>query len=104
MMLQDVSAELTTITSRCEDAENRLRRSNLLFFGLEDDPKEDWTAPEKNGVKLCSDKLEIQINSSQFERVNRLGKYQEGEIRFVIAKLTFFKDKQSNASCHLHTS
>ncbi|KAH9365634.1 hypothetical protein HPB48_008372 [Haemaphysalis longicornis] len=82
----DISQQLAAITSRCEDAENRLRRSNLLFFGIEDDQKEKWAASELKVIKFCSEKLQISTNSAQFERVHRLGKYVEGKNRPIIAK------------------
>lgn len=48
----DIAHQLQKITSRCEDSENRLRRSNLLFYGLVDDVKEDWTASEKKVIEF----------------------------------------------------
>lgn len=38
-----VPAELSDIRARCDDAENRLRRSNLLFFGIPDSLSENWS-------------------------------------------------------------
>ncbi|KAH9378549.1 hypothetical protein HPB48_021440 [Haemaphysalis longicornis] len=87
----DISQQLAAITSRCEDAENRLRRSNLLFFGIEDDQKEKWAASELKVIKFCSEKLQISTNSAQFERVHRLGKYVEGKSRPIFPKRTFLK-------------
>lgn len=97
--LDSVSQQLSLITSRCDDAENRLRRSNLLFFGLEDDPDEDWAASEQKIIQFCSNKLDITATSTQFERVHRLGKYGDNKRRPIIAKFTSFKDKVHILSC-----
>ncbi|KAH9373502.1 hypothetical protein HPB48_003454 [Haemaphysalis longicornis] len=90
----DLSDQMTTIESRCNDAENRQRRSNLLFFGIADDSEEDWAKSEEKVINFCSQKLGLQKTGAQFDRVHRLGRYKEGSNRPVIAKFTFFKDKQ----------
>lgn len=59
-----INDRLLTITARCDDAENRARRCNLLFYGIEDDPKEDWTASEQKIANFCSDKLLIRTERS----------------------------------------
>lgn len=92
--LLQVSDRLTEITSRCDDAENRQRRSNLLFFGIEDSETEEWAEAEEKTINFSSERLEITTTSSQFERVHRLGKFTERKNRPITAKLTFFKDKQ----------
>lgn len=92
--LLHVSDRLTEITSRCDNAENRQRRSNLLFFGIEDSEPEDWAQFEEKIINFCSERLDITTTSAQFERVHRLGRFTEGKNRPIIAKLTFFKDKQ----------
>lgn len=93
--LQSIATQLQTITTRCDDAENRMRRSNLLFFGIEDDGKEDWAASEQKIIAFCSEKLKIPTSSEQFERVHRLGKYTENKSRPIIAKFSSFKDKDN---------
>lgn len=93
--LQSIATQIQTITTRCDDAENRMRRSNLLFFGIEDDEKEDWAASEQKIIAFCSEKLKIPTSSAQFERVHRLGKYAEDKTRPVIVKFTLFKDKDN---------
>lgn len=66
----------------------------MLFFGLDDDPEEDWAKSEEKIINLCSNKLELRKTSTHFERVHRLGKYTQGKNRPIIAKFAFFKDKQ----------
>lgn len=66
----------------------------MLFFGLDDDPEEDWAKSEEKIINLCSNKLQLSKTSRHFERVHRLGKYTEGKNRPIIAKFALFKDKQ----------
>ncbi|KAH6930596.1 hypothetical protein HPB50_014933 [Hyalomma asiaticum] len=91
--LREVTDQLMSITSRCDEAENRMRRSNLLFFGLEDHANEDWAASEQKIIKFCFEKLQLTLTGTQFERVHRLGRHEE-KCRPIIVKLTFFKDKE----------
>lgn len=99
--ISSISKKLVEITSRCDDTENKLRRCNLLFFGIEDDENEDWNASEQKVIKFCSEKLQKNTSAAQFERVHRLGRFTVGKYRPIIAKFAFFKDKQSVlASAH----
>ncbi|KAH6933159.1 hypothetical protein HPB50_012528 [Hyalomma asiaticum] len=88
----NICEKIKAIESRCEDAENRSRRCNLLFFGLPDEPSESWFSSEQKVIQLCSQHLGITPQSSQIER---LGRYNTGKCRPIITKLTFFKDKHS---------
>lgn len=89
-----IGAQLRKIESRCEDAENRLRRSNLLFFGIPDEMSETWSTAENKVINLCSEKLGVNLQSTQIERSHRLGQFQTEKCRPIIVKLTYFKDKQ----------
>lgn len=91
----NICEKIKAIESRCEDAENRLRRSNLLFFGLPDEPSESWFSSEQKVIQLCSQHLGITLQSSQVERAHRLGRYNSDKCRPIITKFAFFKDKHS---------
>lgn len=67
----------------------------MLFFGFEDDEKEDWAASEQKIIAFCSEKLKISASSTKFERVHRLGKFTAEKNRPIIAKFTSFKDKNN---------
>lgn len=75
---RDVSNRLNKINSICDDAENRMRLSNLLFFGLEDEAEENWAASEEKVIKFCSEKLGIEMSTAQFERVHSMRKTRKG--------------------------
>ncbi|XP_077522714.1 uncharacterized protein LOC144133474 [Amblyomma americanum] len=87
------SSDVKLLTTKYDDAENRLRRSNLLFFGITDDLGETWAQSEERVVSFCSDKLDISIENHQIERAHRLGRFEVGKNRPIIVELTHFKDK-----------
>ncbi|KAH9384892.1 hypothetical protein HPB48_026922 [Haemaphysalis longicornis] len=75
--LSSLNDRLTTITSRCDDAENRARRCNLLFYGIEDDPEGDWPGSEQKIVNFCSDKLKVTADTLKFDRVHSISLFLE---------------------------
>nr|XP_037268540.1 uncharacterized protein LOC119159791 [Rhipicephalus microplus] len=91
---KSLAMEVTKLRSGCDDAENRQRRDNLLFFGINDEDKEDWATSEEKIITFCSQKLGIPLTNDHFERVHRLGKYKTDKQRPIIAKMSSFKNKQ----------
>ncbi|XP_070378358.1 uncharacterized protein [Dermacentor albipictus] len=80
------SEQIEKISSRCDENENRMRRSNLLFFGIEDNAREDWAASEQKIISFCSEKLGIAVTGAQFDRVHRMGKFADEKRRPISAK------------------
>lgn len=89
-----VHEKLSDIVTRCDDAENRLRRCNLLFFGFSDDSNETWSVSEQKIVNFCAENLGITIVADNIERAHRLGKFATGKNRPIIVKFLRFKDKE----------
>ncbi|CAN8025274.1 unnamed protein product, partial [Ixodes persulcatus] len=94
--LSNVRRELTVLRSRCEDNKNRqrLRRSNLIFYGIPDSENESWSASEQNVVTLCRESLGYVLEPSAVERAHRLGAYSNQRNRPIIVKFASFKTKQ----------
>lgn len=67
--------DLYNLKMRCDDAEGRSRRSNVLFFGLPDKDKETWNQSECLVVELCSKKLciSVDLNRIKKKKTHRLG-------------------------------
>lgn len=91
---ESISHRLKKIDSHFEDTENRMHRSNLIFFGIPDIALESWADSEKKVLDLCSQHLKLSVAPSQIERAHRLGKYQAQKCRPVIVKFAFYKEKQ----------
>ncbi|XP_042148309.1 uncharacterized protein LOC121837048 [Ixodes scapularis] len=87
--------ELSQLKTRCDDAEGRSRRCNLLFFGITDADKKTWAQSECLVTSLCSEKLNVQVESSRIERAHRLGAFDPQKCRPIIVKFSSFKDKDS---------
>lgn len=90
-----VPIEVMNIQARCNDVENRLRRSNLLFLGVTDSASESWKQSEEAVIKFCANQLDIQLDPSYLERSHRIGKFTEGKNRPIIVKFLRYKDKEN---------
>lgn len=83
------------MNARMDDAENRSRRNNLIFYGVPDPvPHETSVQSEEKIIKLCSDHLHVTLEPTDIERAHRLGHHTNGRCRPLIVKLTFFKTKE----------
>ncbi|XP_040078545.1 uncharacterized protein LOC120850181, partial [Ixodes scapularis] len=86
--------ELSQLKTRCDDAEGRSRRNNLLFFGVTNTDRETWAQSEGLVTGLCSRNLGVNIESSKIERAHRLGAFNPQKCRPIIVKFSSFKDKE----------
>ncbi|XP_040355927.2 uncharacterized protein LOC121046141 [Ixodes scapularis] len=96
---ENLPVDLANIQKQCDDNENRLRRSNLLFFGCPDNSTETWGQSEQKIIEFCSSKLGIQLDPANLERSHRLGKFEPQKARPIIVKFARFKDKESILAC-----
>lgn len=88
-----LTQDLALLKAAADDAENRLLRNNLLFFGIKDSQTETWAESEDAVVGLCAQSLNITIDKSQLERAHRIGSFQPNKNRPIVAKFCRFKDK-----------
>ncbi|CAN8026503.1 unnamed protein product, partial [Ixodes persulcatus] len=91
--LSNVRRELTVLGTRCEDSENRQRRSNLLFYGLSDKEGETWAESEKLVLDICSAQLGLPLEPGIIERAHRIGRFGPDKKRPVIVKFCSTKQK-----------
>ncbi|XP_037529259.2 uncharacterized protein LOC119406597 [Rhipicephalus sanguineus] len=83
------------LEARLDDAENRSRLNNLIFYGVPDaNPSESYAQSEQLIIRHCHDHLGIDINPKDIDRVHRLGRHSGSRCRPIIAKFTFYKTKQ----------
>lgn len=82
------------LRSKLDDLENRSRRCNLVFYGIEDvDPKEPWSTSAKHIRELCAAKFNLELKT--IERAHRLGKFNPDKKRPLIVNFASFKEKQA---------
>lgn len=79
--------------TRLDDAEDRARRCNLVFFGLEDVKGESWDESEKNVIDVCSKYFKAPILPKEIERAHRLASFTTNKNRRMLVKMANFKDK-----------
>ncbi|KAM7293313.1 uncharacterized protein ISCGN_026443 [Ixodes scapularis] len=85
--------EFGALMARVDDLENRSRRCNLIFYGVPDaEARESNAVSEKRISEICESRLGLA--AVVMERAHRLGKFQNGKNRALIAKFTSFKEKK----------
>ncbi|XP_042142662.1 uncharacterized protein LOC120840287 [Ixodes scapularis] len=90
-----IALELSEVNARCDDAEYRLRRLNLLFFGIPDLQNETWIQSEATILSFCEQRLGIKLDPNDLERSHRLGKFLPNKNRPIIVKFLRYKDRQN---------
>ena len=78
-----LESKLKHVTLQNEEAEQYSRRNCLIFHGL---PESENENTDEVVVKLCKEKLNIQMESRDLDRSHRLGRQKGGKPRGIIAK------------------
>lgn len=80
-----------------------MRRDNLLFYGLADEPLETWDQAENKILEVMSASFDFTVSKQSIERAHRLGVFSDKKCRPVIVKFSSFKVKQQvlNSSAKL---
>lgn len=89
--------EIENLKHKLISNEAQSRRNNLIFEGLMENQNETWTDCENKIYELLETKLGIQNAKTliKFERVHRLGPYIPDNKRAVVAKFSFYKDRDT---------
>ena len=92
--------KLDQLENKTQDLEDRSRRDNLVFFGIEETDGTEDSETLLIGIlkeyKFLDPTFDPETQA-YFERVHRLGprKKDETRPRPIIAKMSFFKDKEA---------
>ena len=81
------------VFQRLDDLEDRSRRNNLRFTGIEEFPNENWEQTAGLVVKLAKDKLGID-STVEIERAHRVGAKGRDRPRTIVAKFLRFGDRE----------
>ncbi|XP_075530989.1 uncharacterized protein LOC142564055 [Dermacentor variabilis] len=88
------ASRISELEARMDDAENRSRRNNLIFYGIPDpSSSETFAETEKLVANLCRDNLQLTLEPRDIERAHRLGRPSAGRCRPIIVKLASHKTK-----------
>ncbi|XP_040077975.1 uncharacterized protein LOC115316835 [Ixodes scapularis] len=94
-LMQSVIKDNQRLHERLNDIEDRSRRSNIIFHGIEDSTSESWEQSKVKILDRLSTSLSLQVSDECVERAHRLGSYAVGGCRPLIVKFSSFKTKQT---------
>ena len=89
----NVNKDVNVLVDRAADAEDRARRWNLKFFDLEEQTK-GFENCEAKIKELVARVRNINADDVWLDRAHRLGKYDSKKTRPIIAKFTYYTDKE----------
>ena len=96
--LAEVSDAVCGLQDKLDDLENRSRRNNLCFDGIEESTaNETWEQTEAKVKEVIASKMQVEsVSAIIIERAHRVGKRKPGNSkpRSVVAKFLNFKDRQ----------
>ncbi|KAH8031951.1 hypothetical protein HPB51_022271 [Rhipicephalus microplus] len=89
--------EVLSVNKRLDELEDRSRRENLIFYGIEDCDSETWAQSEEKICQILNETLKLNLGSSddRISRAHRLGRFVVGKSRPVIVKFASFKFRES---------
>lgn len=92
-LIELLARQINELENRNVDLENRSRRQNLVFYGVDDtNNKETWNESENLIKSICKDKLGVDLKTVQ--RAHRVGRYNENFKRPIIVNFASYKEKQ----------
>jgi len=94
--LKNLESKMETMIEKADDLENRSRRNNLCFDGVDEMQfgRETWEQCEGKLKDIVFENLEIE-DEVQIERAHRVGrKRDDGKPRPIVAKFLNYKDRE----------
>ncbi|KAH8025484.1 hypothetical protein HPB51_008399 [Rhipicephalus microplus] len=85
------SDSIAGIDERLNDAEDRLRRCHLVFYGISEGESESWSDSEKLVTDICTRK--IALEPKDIHTAHRIGKIARDKKRPIIVNFSSFKTK-----------
>lgn len=96
-----LSAQVCSLQTRVQDHDDRLRRNNLIFYGIPDS-EETWAMTEEKVISTLNCHLSSPLSSDAIERAHRLGTFSQGKCRPIIVKCLSYKTKDALLATHIH--
>lgn len=85
--------ENEALKARLDDAEDRSRRDNLVFFGIADTLTETWSQTEESILNIFQQSLNLQVANEAIIRTHRIGAFCQTKCCPVIVKFSSYKIK-----------
>lgn len=74
-------------SQRIQQLERKIRKKNLIFFGIEEDER-NYFDLQQNILNILKQKMGLNYNETNIEEVRRLGKKDDGKTRPIVVTLT----------------
>ncbi|KAH8009442.1 hypothetical protein HPB51_017427 [Rhipicephalus microplus] len=87
------SDSIAGIEERLNDAEDRLRRCNLVFYGISEGESESWSDSEKLVTDICNKNWKIALEPKDIHRAHRIGEIARDKKRPIIVNFSSFRTK-----------
>jgi len=94
VQINDIQKEVDMVKDKLDDLENRSRRNNLCFDGIEESLNESWRETEAKVKELLANQLNLE-NDMVIERAHRVGAKKEGKNRPIVCKFLNYKDRDN---------
>ena len=91
---QEIQKEVDSLKEKSDDLENRSRRNNLCFDGIEGSASENWSQTEAKVKQVLTDNLDLDAENIVIERAHRVGSRKPGKSRSIVAKFQIYKDRE----------
>lgn len=92
-VIKNLTHQMRILQKKNIDLENRSRRMNLVFYGIDDnDQHETWEQSEALVKGICTAQLGYELTSVQ--RAHRVGRFNERKKRPIIVNFSSDKEKE----------
>ena len=92
--LSETKKTIQNMQTRADEAEDRAKRNNLIFAGIEESDSESWYDTETKLIGFIKNTLLVTADIT-FERVHRIGKKgTTATPRLIVAMFSTFKDRE----------
>lgn len=95
--LKGIKSNIEHLEDKIDDLENRSRRNNLCFEGIEESTNETWQDTENKVKYLISSHMPEVVGDIVIKRAHRVGRRSSAESkpRKIVARFLNYKDRES---------
>lgn len=93
-LTRQVQGDMLGLRARLDEAEDRSRRDNLVFFGIADNASETTQQTEETILSLFRQSLDLTLSGDNVARAHRIGRFSTNKVRPIIVKFSTYKTKE----------
>ena len=95
--LQNFQNNVCSLFDKVDDIENRSRRNNLRYEGIDEETEyrsESWQKSEEKVTQILKDKMNLPVDEIKIERAHRVGARRPGKARAIVVKFLNYKYRE----------